>query len=267
MFHEKDIFNITIFCFNFFFAMFISPSCFSKLTTKKQPVDINKYITIYDNGNWIEKKDAIRNVRKFPSEQTFSFLTKAADDPHSIIRIEALKAISLYTPPGAVEKVKQLALNENKPNVRWQALRTLSLYKDPASALIFAKALKSDDWLIREEAIKGLLNINDYAIRYVSIPYILEALNDPVESIVITALNNLTIKDQRLYRKISKILHDTPQYKHSLLQSALMSLTGYTYDTRTRNTIVTLLIHRNKNIRIAAFRALKAESEILENSR
>ena len=162
--------------------------------------------------------------------------------------------------------MKQLALNEKKPNVRWQALRTLSRYKDPSSALVFARVLKSDDWLLREEAVRGLLNINDYAIKYVSIPYILEALDDPVESIVITTLKNLTIKDQRLYKKISKILHKTPAYKHSLIKAALTSLKGYRYDASTRNIIVKLLVHRNKDLRIAAFRALKTESELLDQT-
>jgi len=248
----------------FFFAVFLSPSCLSRVTTQKKPSDINKYFAMYDNGNWIEKKEAIRYIKRYPSSQTFSFLIKAADDPHSIIRIEALKSISLHVPPEAVGKVKQLALSEKRPNVRWQALRTLSRYKDPTSALVFAKALKSDDWLIREEAIKGLLKINDYAIRYVSIPYILEALDDPVESIVITTLNDLSIKDQRLYQKISSILQETPAHKHSLLQATLTALKGYKYDTATRESIVNLLVHRNKDLRIAAFRALKSESELIE---
>jgi hypothetical protein len=249
---------------NFFFAVFLSLSCLSRVTTQKKSSDINKYFTMYDNGNWIEKKEAIRHIKRFPSAQTFSFLIKAADDPYSIIRIEALKSISLHVPPEAVGKVKQLALTEKNSNVRWQAIRTLSRYKDPASALVFAKSLKSDDWLIREEAIKGLLQINDYAIRYVSIPYILEALDDPVESIVITTLNELSIKDQRLYQKITNLLQETPAHNHSLLQAVLIALKGYKYDSATRETIVKLLVHRNRDIRIAAFRALKSESELIE---
>ncbi len=248
----------------FIFFLCASVSCLNRITTQQKPSDINTYFAMYENGNWLEKKNAIRHIKKYPSDKTFSFLVKATDDPHSIIRIEALKSISLYAPPVALVKVKQLALNEKKPNVRWQALRTLSQYKDPASALVFAKALKSDDWLLREEAVRGLLNINDYAIRYVSVPYILEALDDNVESIVITTLNNLTIKDQRLYNKISKILRDTPTYRHSLLKAALTSLKGYRYDPATRNTIVKLLVHRNKDLRLAAFRALKSESMLIE---
>ncbi len=188
-------------------------------------------------------------------------LIRALDDDHKLVRIEALKGLYHFKPLSAKSKIKKIAELSTDDNIKWNAIRTLSLYRDPTAAIIFAKGLKNRDWLVREEIHQSPADDQRFRDKESrpSSPYISEALNDSKESVIITTLKNLDIKDRELYAIISRIITTTPYYKQSLYLAALKAIKGYKLDRKTRNKVVELLTHRNKEVRLMALRVLKYE--------
>ncbi len=207
------------------------------------------------------RQKAVQRISRIRSRSAASLLIRATADSHSLVRIEALRGIHRSRASAAIPRVREIARDEPDANVRWQALKTLGAFKDPSSAPVFVQALKNEDWLIREEAIKGLLSIDNYAIKQVSIPYVLDALNDPVESVAVAALMNVKIKDRRIYTKSAEILKKASPHNYSIIIAALTTLDGYRLDPETRNIVIDYLTHQNENIRITAFHVLRDEKK------
>lgn len=249
----------------FFFAL--TTACATRPAADQSKQDIRSYEALYLRGNWVERCMAIREVIKHPSPASFALIEKAAHDSHASVRKEALRGFRIHKPRTAISTITNIIENDPDYHVRLQALETLGHYREPSSAIIFATSLKSGDWLMRETAIKSLLMIDDYSIRYVSIPYILKALDDPVESVKIASLENLKIKDARIYEKISDMFNETPNYRHSLLVAQIKALKGYRLDEDTRMRMVNHLTHRNLDVRIAALKTLQENSRIADNGK
>lgn len=249
----------------FFFAL--TTACSTRPATDQSKQDISAYEALYLKGNWVERGMAIREVIRHPSPALFALLEKAAHDSHASVRKEALRGFRIHKPRTSISTIMSIIENDPDYHVRLQALETLGHYRDPSSAIIFATSLKNEDWLIRETAIKSLLMIDDYSIRYVSIPYILLALDDPVESVKIASLENLKIRDARIYEKISDMFNETPHYRHSLLVAQIKALKGYRLDEDTRTRMVDHLTHRNLDVRIAALKTLQENARISDNGK
>jgi HEAT repeat protein len=231
-----------------------------KSVKQKTAEDLNRFEIQYRSPDWTERIKAMISVSAYSSPQAVDILKKATEDSHSLVRIEALKGLDKIVSPSAKILIRNIAESENDDNVRVNAIRALAKYRDPTAALVFAKGLKSRDWLIREESIVGLLMIDDLTIKYISIPYIIEALGDRNESVVVTTLKNLDIRDPRIYKRIVKIMKSAPSYKHSIIIAALKALQGYRLDENTRKYLIEYLTHNNVDIRLLALRALKQES-------
>lgn len=222
---------------------------------------LDNYIAQYESDNWLKRRDAVREIAAFQSEKAVDLLLKATEDIHHAVAIEALEHLFKKLPEKGQERVRYMAEFEKNDNVRWYALKVLAQYRDPSSAPVFVVGLNSRDWLIREESIRGLLLIDDYVVKYISIPYIIEALNDRSLNVRIAALENLDIKDERLYRTIVGMLPDS-EWNTSLLEGILKALKGYRLDDKTRKYVIRLMTHQNTKIRLLAFRVLREESII-----
>ncbi len=229
------------------------------MRTRKSNFD--SYSREYESDNWTVRQKAIQKISRVRSGRAVNLLIQATSDSHSLVRIEALKGISRSKASTAIPRVREIARDEPDPNVRWQALKTLGAFKDPSSAPVFVQALKNEDWLIREEAVRGLLSIDNYAIKQVSIPYVLDALNDPVESVAVAALMNVKIKDKRIYAKSAEILKKASPHNYAIIIAALTTLNGYRLDSETRNIVIDYLTHQNESIRITAFHVLRDEKK------
>ncbi|MCX7679146.1 MAG: HEAT repeat domain-containing protein [Spirochaetes bacterium] len=211
---------------------------------------------------WTKRKFAITKLSKYSDEKTIDTLISATYDSHTSVVIEALKALRRNKPQKALERVIELAEKSDDANIRWHAIRTLGYYRDATAAVIFAKGLHSDDWLIREESIKGLLKINDTTIRFISIPYILQALDDPSLNVKIAAMKYLNVYDYRIYAQLSKLLVESKEHQHTLLIHLLKALKGYELDSITKEKIINCLTHQNQDIRLAAYEVLITHQKI-----
>lgn len=184
---------------------------------------------------------------------------EASSDVHRAVRLEAVKGLGLLETRGALKKLRYMASEDKEQDVRWKALESLALYKDPGSAGIFVRAYESEDWLIREAAIKGLLKINDKEVLEEYIQVIKKALNDPANRVRIAALENLNFTDDRLYGDISLNLLEEKTYRNRA-KAALKALDGYRLDDDLRTFIIDeYLTHNNPELRVAAFRVLKSD--------
>ncbi len=220
----------------------------------------------YRSDNWQIRKEALSSLCSHDSPEAEDLLIEALNDTHPIVKIEALNCIAVKKTNKAKKSIRQIAEFEANENVRMIAIKTLSKYRDPASALIFAKGLASDDWLIREESIRGLLMINDMVIRRISVPYIVQALNDPRINVVLATLENLNVRNKEIYNELSAIINSEENYnKIDLLKAAIKAINGYLLDKKTREKIIGFLTHPNTDIRISSLGALKKDKELQEN--
>lgn len=247
-------------------ALITAPGCTGKLLKKKK-INLAPFSEDLRSDDWKIRRAAVRNISHYKDSDTIPLLIEASQDSHSLVRIEAVRGLGHFHDSSAKRRIMDMAEKEKNANVRWFSIKTLSQYRESTFALVFAKGLKSEDWLIREESIKGLLKIDDFAIRYLSITYILEALNDPNESVVITTLLNVRIKDDKIYARIASLLLKSQEHKLTLRVSALKALRGYRLDRKTRKYIIDLLVHRNRDIRIWAYRVLLDDKRLRDKEK
>lgn len=246
----------TFFALSISVASAIAVTCMRPVITTPEAKKSTEFITMYKSDDWTLRRKAVQQLSKFNDHESIAVLIAATEDSHSAVVIEALRALRKNKPPQALEKITELAEKAPQSNVRWHAIRTLGYYRDPTSAIILAKGLNDEDWLIREESIKSLLKIDDYSIRFISIPYILQALDDPSINVKLTTIKFLRIKDPRIYVKLSKILIDTKEHQQALIKETLKALKGYELDEQTQEKVIHYITHQNQDIRLAAYNTL-----------
>lgn len=232
---------------------------------KKKRRDIGLVIYKYKSGNWKERIDAIDEISNyitFPNSiKTIKLLVEATYDNHSAVRIEAIKNIAGFPSTLSRNRLSELALEENNSNEKWCALCALASYRDSLLAPVFIEGLKSSDWLIRDVSITGILMLENTFIEKSMINYIIQALRDPSNSIKLTTLNKLKIKNRIIYNEITKILKENKN-KKVLIIASLKALRGYRLDQETRNRIISYLTNTNREIRILSLRVLQDEESI-----
>jgi HEAT repeat protein len=237
-----------------------SPLKFSE--TDKIRNEITDAIHLYSSDNWEKRERAVVSMYKYKdsifSENIFLFFLKATEDRQSSVRIKAVQGLHLMSNPAALDRLRILALEDPKANVRWHAILALGDYRMKENENIFTESFKSRDWLVREAAIKGILKINDAEIQERNIPLIIKAINDPVISVRLAALQNIEYKHELLYPEIAGLINNKKS-SPSILKAALSAIKGYRLDYKTRDKLISLLTHYDRKIRIMAFRALKDE--------
>ncbi len=253
----------------------LSFGCAKKIIFKADKVgqdNIKTITTGLNSTNWQERLQTVKEISKHISQKGYdsdltdevilNLLIKATQDTHEAVIIESIKGLSVLKYPEAMEMLSNLAMDDKNSNIRWYAIQALSLFKNSENIPVFLKGLKSDDWLIRESSIKGLLHL-DMAFNDDYIPVIISAINDQNESVKTAALLNLKIKDEKLYETIKKIfLNKKNDTKVNLIRAALTALEGYTLDDKVKERIIDFLTDRNSEVRILALRVLKKDYEL-----
>ena len=222
----------------------------------------------YNDENWEIRLFAIKNISKY-SETTYAknsllLLIKALDDPYSEIRIEALKSLKKIKAAAAESKIGELAMTDENNNVRCFAYLALEEYTNIENEDIFLLGLNSDDWLVKEAALRGLMRINDYAIQTKHIDIIIDCIKNSNTSIRLTAIQFLTIKSTLIYDELADIVNDKKSGL-TLLKAALGEIKGYKFDIKTKMRIIDLLTHRDKTIRLLSLQALQYEKSNLND--
>lgn len=219
-------------------------------------------LAYYENGyksdNWKTRLEAVRAVAAIKGERAENLIIKALDDSHNAVKIEALQILFKRPIKRARVQVRNLALHNMNGNVRWNALRTLSRYRDPRDASIYIYNFADEDWLIREAAIIGLLSIDDYSTKFIHIDVIVKALDDPSISVKFAVLSHLNIRHQTLYDKLIQMLN-VENNPPSLLVAILKALEVYNIEEKDKGKIIELLTHSSSAVRIAALKTLKAK--------
>jgi hypothetical protein len=227
---------------------------------------IQKEITIavnnYNSEDWETRLNSIKSISRFTdtvyAKNSFLLVLKATDDSHSEVRIEALKILKIIKAPAAEEKIGQIALYDENSNVRFFAFSALEVYGNIKNENIFIKGLDDSDWLVKEASLKGLMRINDPGIQFKYLSTILTAINSSNISIKLIAISNITIKDQLIYNELAGIINNK-ESGLSILKAALLKITGYKLDKKTKKRVIELLTHRDKAVRLLSLQVLKQE--------
>jgi HEAT repeat protein len=218
--------------------------------------------TLYQSPLWTDRVHAIDLVSGINSEKAETLLVKASGDEYSRVRIESLDSLAKFKTLKAFEAVKNCAENETEKSVKWTAIKSLAQFQNPLAAPIFIQALTHDDWLIREEAIRGLLAIHDSATEKLSVDIILRTLLDPSENVRIAALSNMRVGNPVIYSVIKIQISDVKnRSRFTYLKALLTALLNFKLDDNVRKIVVTLITHPNSEIRVLALRCVKSSDE------
>lgn len=228
---------------------------------------------MYASEDWTIRKQSVQSAaaiaKTYPADisvqkRSKDFLIGAAKDEHFEIQIEAVRALApMIKDTDVALCIRTLCLPNEAANVRWAAISALSSAQDMENADIFVSAFANRDRLIREAAVKGMVNIPDSpAMRSRLVPMLASALKDSAANVRITALEGLTFTDERLYPLISDFF--SRKTSQAQITAALKAIDGYRLDVKTREKIIELLTHTNSNIRILALRALKTDENLAE---
>jgi HEAT repeat protein len=237
-----------------------SPLTFSE--NDKIRDEITNAIHLYSSNNWEKREKAVVSMYKYKdsifSQNILLFFLKATEDRQSAVRIKAVQGLHLMLNLSAIERLREMALQDPKANVRWHAILALGDYRIKENENIFLESFKSRDWLVREAAIKGILKIKDPDTQKKNIPLIIEAINDPVISVRLATLQSIEYKHELLYPHIAATINNKKS-SLSILKAALSAIKGYRLDYKTRDKLISMLTHYDRNIRIMAFHALREE--------
>jgi HEAT repeat protein len=250
-----------------FIIFIIIPGCSKRYITEDEEHKVIEALSqSFKSESWETRKEVINNLCLYNSPQVEDILITALDDNHSIVKIEALKCLGIKRPAKAKRVIRHIAEFEEDNNIRTYSIQALAKYRDPASAPVFAKGLASDDWLTREESIKGILMIDDILIRRISVSYIMQALKDSRINVRLAALENIKIRNEIIYNELSLIINNDENYnKINLLNAAIKAINGYLLDKTTRERIISFLTHPDTEIRISSLAVLKKDKELQEN--
>ena len=241
---------------------------------KRQKADdavFQRAVDMYHSVDWLERKQGILELDKLSSHNKRSkntdnkaiifLIAAASEDLHSLIRIEAIKSLENYLhDKRSFECLKNISLNDKNNNVRWMAIDILS-HKPTVEALdVFILTFSSSDYLIRETSVKGMLGIREEGTEKKILPYIIKALKDPAISVKIMTRDNLYFKDASLYTILAESMQKDKQ-SLSLLASTLRAIKGYKLDSKTKDIIILLLTHSDRDIRILALHALQNQKD------
>lgn len=249
------------------FSLFLI-SCGKSITpfsdTDKIKNEITAAVHQYSSENWEERERAVMRMHRY-ADSVFSgnvtlFFIKATEDRQPAVRIKAVQGLRLRKDPAALKRLSIMANEEPRTNVRWHILLALGDYGLAENENFFVEGYKNRDWIIREASIIGILKITDQETQKRNIPIIKNALNDNILSVRISALKHLEIKDDIIYSELAKIINDR-KTSRTVLKEALNAVKGYNLDFRTRERLISLLTHYDRDIRIYAFRALREEPE------
>ena len=227
---------------------------------------IRKNIRLSQSENWEIRKYAIKVLAlgNYDSKTQLvkKFFLISSEDNHPSIRMEALKGLGALKEADTIPRIKEMIFKDENDNVKWYALKILTLFNNPECFEIFKISFNNDDWLIRETAIEGILQyqgtMNDNKI----IPYIIKGLKDKNESVKIMTLRKTTIREKNLYRIINKIFKEKKESSHPLLKASLVAMKGYIIDLESREDLIKMLGHRNRKVRLLAFHVLKKENQL-----
>lgn len=218
----------------------------------------------YDSPNWEIRRNAIRDLAKNISASDDGLIEMAllvsSKDVHPAVRIESLKGMAALKSKNTFGRISEIALLDDNNNVRWYAIKTLALFNEKSSFDVFSKSYASDDWLLREASIEGLMDMDIMMEKEKVIPYAVKGMNDPSENVKIATLINVRIRDEKLFTLIKEIFKKKKNTSHPLLRASLTAMNGYMLDSKTRGDVIDLLSHDNKEIRLLAFKVLKQES-------
>ncbi len=223
---------------------------------------VSSSITDYSSGDWETRLAAVKRTSEFSdtvyARNVLNLMLQAASDYHPAVQIEAIKSLKKMKSYSSLEKLRELTMTDPDHNVRRAAITALHDYASADNSDIFLAGIESRDWLIREASYVGLLKIKPDDIQKNYIGKIIKGMKDPNLSVKLAVLTNVKIKDPLLYNEISGIIN-RKRTGVSLLKGALVAVNGYTFDDKTRNRLLGLLTHRNRDVRILSLQALKRE--------
>ncbi|WP_064967856.1 M1 family metallopeptidase [Tenacibaculum ovolyticum] len=144
--------------------------------------------------NYVHKKEALIEVAKNQDDKkAFNAIANAMGDDYYKIRILALENINLVNKNSkkrAIEKIKQLAMNDSKTLVQAAAIETLGKLIDPELKAVFEKGLQSKSYAVLGKSLVGMYYIDKTLAITKS-----KTLPDAVKKIIATPLTRIYLEE------------------------------------------------------------------------
>ena len=217
----------------------------------------------FDSSSWPERLHAVQTAGKWVNARSQVILINAINDPHYRVRIEAVKGLSNFRSVQSFETLKDIAEKEKYLPLRIAAVQSLACFQSPRAAKTFVSLMNNDEWMIRESAIAGLLDIPDKNIEEMSIKYAIDALSDVNESVRIAALSHIRVKEEQIFFILrAQLADESLYYRPELLKKILKVLIGYKLDVNLRKSVMGLITHPNTEVRTLAYQCITASDQM-----
>ena len=251
---------------SFFAALSIFGGCASISIGEKEHAEKDKKVReaaeLYKSTVWTDRVNAVSDAGIYDTEEAENLLITALSDSHLRVRIEALKRMPAFRDEKAFSSVLAVARDDGDGNIRWTALKVLAVYSRAESAQIFTAAIKDPDWIIREAAYAGYLDIRDERIEKESAEIVLTGITDPNENVRLAVLRHARISDPGIYSELARQIADEKYYqKPTYLKALLSALSNYSFDRETRKAVLVYITHPNADVRVLALRAIRHSDE------
>ena len=162
---------------------------FIETKTTQQYLSQLKYST-----NYAHKREAIVELEKLQEDKkVFEAVASALDDSFYKIRILAIENIDLFnkfSKRDVIDKIKKIALNDEKTLVRAAAIETLGKLTEPENLPIFQEALKSKSYSVLGKTLVAVYYIDKALAIKLS-----KELPDDVRKIIATPLTRIFIEE------------------------------------------------------------------------
>jgi aminopeptidase N len=181
--YSKTPENILVNADGVLLADFIEPK------TTSQYINQLKYTTDYAH-----KREAVLAIAKLQSDKkVFEAIASALDDPFYKIRILAIENIDLFdkaSKRAVIDKIKKIALQDQKTLVRAAAIETLGKLTELANLPLFEEALKSKSYSVLGKSLVAIYYIDKTAAIKLS-----KELPNDVRKIIATPLTRIFIEE------------------------------------------------------------------------
>lgn len=133
----------------------------SLLAEIEQDFSMEEAVVLYEKGgNFMDRYEAIRELKRNNDSIAIQTIKKALKDSHWKIRayaIEGIRNLAKSEGEATFKQLKEMALNDEKSNVRAEAIRALNKYFEAdISADLLQKAAEDPSYLVVSSALNAL---------------------------------------------------------------------------------------------------------------
>ena len=149
------------------------------------------------NADYQYRLKAISALREYPPEIAMPFLTKHILDEEFLVRTFVAREMGHQKAPDAFAGLLELIMFDNTPNVRAEAINSLSLFGQIAASHLLSSFVRDTHWLVRTSILAALVEMSCPEVLIETCQIAIAGDDRPVREAAIDALGSLADSDHQ----------------------------------------------------------------------